>query len=74
LVDVDRYRSVGLNGDWHTIIDPYDGGLYNFHRETPIAATARLFKREYFTGIFLFVNGEKYGATGLVSPSPRRRR
>ena len=33
LVDVDHRNTVSLNGDWHYIVDPYDGGLYNFHRE-----------------------------------------
>ena len=33
LVDVDNRRALSLNGDWHYIVDPYDGGLYNFHRE-----------------------------------------
>ncbi len=33
LVDVDHRTNVTLNGDWHYIVDPYDGGLYNFHRE-----------------------------------------
>ena len=33
LVDADHRNSVSLNGDWHYIVDPYDGGLYNFHRE-----------------------------------------
>lgn len=33
LVDSDRRIIHSLNGDWHYIVDPYDGGLYNFHRE-----------------------------------------
>jgi beta-glucuronidase len=33
LVDADHRKSVTLNGDWHYIVDPYDGGLYNLHRE-----------------------------------------
>jgi beta-glucuronidase len=33
LVDVDHRKALSLNGDWHYIVDPYDGGLYNFHRE-----------------------------------------
>jgi beta-glucuronidase len=33
LVDVDHRTAQSLNGDWHYIVDPYDGGLYNFHRE-----------------------------------------
>lgn len=33
LVDADHRKSVTLDGDWHYIVDPYDGGLYNFHRE-----------------------------------------
>ncbi len=33
LVDVDNRRALSLNGDWHYIVDPYDGGLYTFHRE-----------------------------------------
>ena len=33
LVDVDHRQSISLNGDWHTIIDPYFNGLYTFHHE-----------------------------------------
>ena len=33
LVDSDHRKTLSLNGDWHYIVDPYDGGLYNFHRE-----------------------------------------
>lgn len=33
LVDVDHRQRLSLNGDWHYIVDPYDGGLYTFHRE-----------------------------------------
>lgn len=33
LVDSDHRKTVSLDGDWHYIVDPYDGGLYNFHRE-----------------------------------------
>lgn len=33
LVDVDHRQSVSLNGDWHTIVDPYATGLYTFHHE-----------------------------------------
>jgi len=33
LVDVDHRKALSLNGDWHYIVDPYDGGRYNFHRE-----------------------------------------
>jgi beta-glucuronidase len=33
LADVDHRQSISLNGDWHTIIDPYFDGLYTFHRE-----------------------------------------
>jgi len=33
LVDSDHRKMQSLNGDWHYIVDPYDGGLYNFHRE-----------------------------------------
>jgi len=33
LADSDRRATHSLNGDWHYIVDPYDGGLYNFHRE-----------------------------------------
>ncbi|MGB8473632.1 MAG: glycoside hydrolase family 2 TIM barrel-domain containing protein [Candidatus Acidiferrum sp.] len=31
LVDVDHRNSVSLDGDWHTIVDPYGTGLYTFH-------------------------------------------
>ncbi len=33
LMDVDHRTSLSLNGDWHAILDPYNGGLYNIHRE-----------------------------------------
>jgi len=33
LVDVDHRQSVSLNGDWHSIVDPYATGLYTFHHE-----------------------------------------
>lgn len=33
LVDVDHRQSFSLNGDWHTIVDPYSDGLYTFHQE-----------------------------------------
>jgi len=33
LMDTDHRKTLSLNGDWHYIVDPYDGGLYNFHRE-----------------------------------------
>ncbi|MGA1983494.1 MAG: glycoside hydrolase family 2 TIM barrel-domain containing protein [Acidobacteriaceae bacterium] len=33
LVDADHRKALSLNGDWHYIVDPYDGGLYTFHRE-----------------------------------------
>jgi beta-glucuronidase len=31
LVDVDHRGAVSLDGDWHTIVDPYATGLYGFH-------------------------------------------
>ena len=33
LVDVDHRKTTSLNGDWHYIVDPYQKGLYTFHRE-----------------------------------------
>ena len=33
LVDVDHRATTSLNGDWHTIVDPYSTGLYTFHQE-----------------------------------------
>lgn len=33
LIDVDHRSRQDLNGQWHYIVDPYGGGLYNFHRE-----------------------------------------
>jgi beta-glucuronidase len=33
LVDIDHRRATSLDGDWHTIVDPYSTGLYNFHHE-----------------------------------------
>jgi beta-glucuronidase len=31
LVNIDHRQTISLNGDWHTITDPYATGLYNFH-------------------------------------------
>ncbi|HEY0759368.1 MAG TPA: glycoside hydrolase family 2 TIM barrel-domain containing protein [Acidisarcina sp.] len=31
LVDVDHRTSTSLDGEWHTIVDPYGSGLYGFH-------------------------------------------
>src|SRR5450755_25263 len=31
LVDVDHRPAKSLDGDWHTIVDPYFSGLYTFH-------------------------------------------
>jgi beta-glucuronidase len=33
LVDIDHRSTLSLDGDWHYIVDPYQGGLYNFHHE-----------------------------------------
>ena len=33
LVDVDHRKQISLDGDWHTIVDPYGSGLYTFHNE-----------------------------------------
>ena len=33
LVDVDHRKTMSLDGDWHSIVDPYGKGLYTFHRE-----------------------------------------
>ncbi len=33
LADVDHRKSVSLDGDWHTIVDPYFSGLYSFHHQ-----------------------------------------
>jgi beta-glucuronidase len=33
LVDVDHRAALDLDGDWHYILDPYQGGLYTFHHE-----------------------------------------
>lgn len=33
LANTDHRSVQSLNGDWHYIVDPFDGGLYNFHRE-----------------------------------------
>jgi beta-glucuronidase len=33
LVAVDHRPTVSLNGEWHTIVDPYGTGLYTFHGE-----------------------------------------
>ena len=31
LVNIDHRQTISLNGNWHTIADPYATGLYNFH-------------------------------------------
>jgi beta-glucuronidase len=33
LVDIDHRPATSLDGDWHTIVDPYQDGLFNFHHE-----------------------------------------
>ena len=33
LVDVDHRTTINLDGDWHTIIDPYDNGYYDFRMQ-----------------------------------------
>ncbi len=33
LADVDHRRSMSLDGEWHTIVDPYFSGLYSFHHQ-----------------------------------------
>jgi beta-glucuronidase len=33
LVDIDHRPITSLDGDWHTIVDPYSTGLYTFHQE-----------------------------------------
>ncbi len=33
LVDIDHRPATSLNGQWHTIVDPYQDGLFNFHHE-----------------------------------------
>ena len=33
LVDIDHRAGLDLDGDWHTILDPYQTGLYTFHHE-----------------------------------------
>ena len=33
LVDIDHRPATSLDGEWHTIVDPYSTGLYNFHHE-----------------------------------------
>jgi beta-glucuronidase len=32
LVDIDHRPAISLNGDWHTIVDQYATGLYDFHQ------------------------------------------
>ena len=32
LVDIDHRVTISLDGDWHTIVDPYGTGLYDFHQ------------------------------------------
>ncbi|HWZ51109.1 MAG TPA: glycoside hydrolase family 2 TIM barrel-domain containing protein, partial [Granulicella sp.] len=31
LVDIDHRSALPLDGDWHYIVDPYQGGIYDFH-------------------------------------------
>jgi beta-glucuronidase len=33
LVDVDHRKSVSLDGDWASMVDPYFAGMYNIHHE-----------------------------------------
>ena len=33
LEGADRRPQTALDGDWHTIVDPYFTGLYSFHHE-----------------------------------------
>jgi beta-glucuronidase len=33
LVNVDHRVNISLDGDWHTIVDPYATGLYSFHNQ-----------------------------------------
>ena len=33
LVDIDHRPATSLDGQWHTIVDPYQDGLFNFHHE-----------------------------------------
>jgi beta-glucuronidase len=33
LADVDHRKSISLDGEWHTIVDPYFSGLYSFHHQ-----------------------------------------
>lgn len=33
LTDVDHRPTASLDGNWHFIVDPYQGGLYTFHHE-----------------------------------------
>src|SRR5215471_10815847 len=33
LVDADHRTAISLNGDWHTIIDPYDNGYFDFRMQ-----------------------------------------
>jgi beta-glucuronidase len=33
LVDIDHRTTTSLDGDWHSIVDPYSTGLYTFHQE-----------------------------------------
>lgn len=33
LVDVDHRNTISLDGDWHTIVDPYDNGYYDFRMQ-----------------------------------------
>jgi beta-glucuronidase len=33
LVDIDHRNTTSLDGDWHSIVDPYSTGLYTFHQE-----------------------------------------
>ena len=41
LVSIDHRTTISLNGDWHSIADPYRSGLYDFH--------PRLRTNAYFT-------------------------
>ncbi|OJV43980.1 MAG: beta-glucuronidase [Acidobacteriales bacterium 59-55] len=61
LVDIDHRPATSLDGEWHTIVDPYSTGLYNFHHE--IKANG------YFMNGTKQYNGEPLEYNFAISPT-----
>ncbi len=68
LVDADHRTAISLDGDWHTIIDPYDNGYYDFRmqprkdgyflNERPDPKSQKLVEYDFATSPTLQVPGD----------------